>query len=435
MLRMIRNGRVLVLLALLLLVLTVTPTVFAQSQDFCGAGTNVPFVEYGDTVSNEITDDSFFLPFCFEGNEGDEVVITMTTTSGDLRPLVGLADSRIEEIFVQNTGRNEASVEFTLPEDANFLIISTRDGLDSGTTEGEFELTLELASGSATGGGDEGDDGKEDGGSSGSAAGACDDVDADGVIAYGDTAGGEITDDDFTDIYCFEGLEGDEIVISATATDGDLDTLLLLTDSGLEEALADNDDIERGNTNSQIEFTLPTDGAFVIIVTRYNLEDGRTEGEYELTLELLGGPSADAGDDAGGDDGKEDGGSSGSAAGACDDVELSGIEIEIIAYGDTVEDTVDDDTPVRVYCFEGAAGDQVTISMEATSGNLDTLLILADPEVTETFAQNDDIRSGNTNSEIVFELPDDGAYLIFATRYQIADGSSEGRFSLTLDGR
>ncbi len=232
-------------------------------------------------------------------------------------------------------------------------------------------------------------------------------------IEYGDTVDGSIDDDAYIFGYCFEGSEGDEIRINMTAPDGDLDPLVALGDPTLEEVYAQNDDVSSRNTDAEIEFVLPDDGVYLILASRSGLEDGRSEGDYELTLELLNDepPPPPAG-------------------AACEE---AAEDFPVIEYGDTVEGEITDDSVAFIFCFDGLEDDEIVISMTATSGDLDTLLFLTDPTLEETFADNDDIARGNTDSEIEFTLPADGAYLIVATRFNVSDGSSEGDFELSLE--
>ncbi len=421
---LLRSRYALILLLVLVLAGGASGITSAQNNLCATAGQRggiVFDIEYGDTVSNSISNSNYIWGYCFEGEEGDEIRITMEATSGNLDTLVALGDPTLDEVFAQNddarSGTTDSELEFVLPDDGEYLIIATRFGLDSGSSRGDFDLTLELLSGGGGGSG-------RGGGGGTPGAASCADVDVDGmqVIEYGDEVDGEITDRSFTQVYCFEGLADDEIVISMTAAD-ELDTLLILSDTALDESFAQNDDIERGNTNSQIEFTLPDDGAYLIVATRYNLEDGRTEGEYTLTLEVTAGPSTEA---------PPSGGGGGTAAGACADVDIDGVQV--IAYGDTVSGEITDDAFVVLYCFEGLADDEIVISMEAArNSELDTLIILTDSTLDNTLAQNDDIERGNTNSQLAFTLPEDGAYLIVATRYNLEEGRSEGDYDLTLE--
>lgn len=67
--------------------------------------------------------------------------------------------------------------------------------------------------------------------------------------------------------------DGLTLVINLEATSGDLDTLLyLLTPDG--DILAENDDVERGNSNSRIVYPNISAGDYIIIATRFRVEGG-----------------------------------------------------------------------------------------------------------------------------------------------------------------
>lgn len=84
------------------------------------------------------------------------------------------------------------------------------------------------------------------------------------------------------------------------------------------------------------------------------------------------------------------------------------------------------------YTFDAAADDVVTIQMTATSGSLDTLLQLIDPNG-NVLQVNDDFNG--TNSTIAnARLLQAGTYIVVATRYGKELGGTEGEFQLTLSG-
>ena len=90
--------------------------------------------------------------------------------------------------------------------------------------------------------------------------------------------------------------------------------------------------------------------------------------------------------------------------------------------------------PYQTYGFSGQAGQVVSVQMEASSGNLDTLLLLLDPNG-NLVATNDDREQGVTNSGINnFSLILSGDYKVVATRYGQALGGTEGEYALTLSG-
>lgn len=128
---------------LLIVVLLVSGiAVSAQDTNFC-ASPGVELIEYGDTVEGTINNRAAAAVFCFEGNEGDVVTITIDRTSGDLRPVIALADPTLSEIFAQDDGRSSAEIVFELPDDGTYLIFATRVDLQDGDTSGDYELTLD----------------------------------------------------------------------------------------------------------------------------------------------------------------------------------------------------------------------------------------------------------------------------------------------------
>lgn len=113
-----------------------------------------------------------------------------------------------------------------------------------------------------------------------------------------------------------------------------------------------------------------------------------------------------------------------------------------LSYGDEVEgelgDGDDETSPIREvtadsYEFSGSAGDRVEISM--VSEPLDPYLTLTMDG--DLVAENDDADAMGLNSRIQTELSDDGAYTIWASRYDgffaSETGQEEGSYTLTLE--
>lgn len=108
---------------------------------------------------------------------------------------------------------------------------------------------------------------------------------------------------------------------------------------------------------------------------------------------------------------------------------------ESISYGDTVIGTITNEEPLHTWTFEGADGDTITITMEATNladGGLDSYLELLDPSGT-VIAENDDASNATINAAIEnFPLTEDGTYTIHATRFGQESGTATGDYSLSL---
>jgi len=86
----------------------------------------------------------------------------------------------------------------------------------------------------------------------------------------------------------------------------------------------------------------------------------------------------------------------------------------------------------NAYSFAGRTNDSVSISLESTTGSLDTFLFLLDPSG-NVLQSNDDADIGVTNSLISGALlPVDGTYTIVATRYGKRIGGTEGNYNLTI---
>jgi hypothetical protein len=88
----------------------------------------------------------------------------------------------------------------------------------------------------------------------------------------------------------------------------------------------------------------------------------------------------------------------------------------------------------QTYSFNGQANELISISMNATSGSLDTLLLLLD-SAGNVVGSNDDQAPGDTDSSIAnFRLFANDTYTIVATRYGKDVGGTQGNYVLLLTG-
>lgn len=105
-----------------------------------------------------------------------------------------------------------------------------------------------------------------------------------------------------------------------------------------------------------------------------------------------------------------------------------------IARDVAAEDVLTNDWYYRVYSFDGSAGEIVSITLNAVSGSLDTLLLLAN-SAGSVIDFNDDFAPGNTDSGILNRrLLTTDTYYIIATRYGKDVGGTEGGYELLLTG-
>ncbi len=109
---------------------------------------------------------------------------------------------------------------------------------------------------------------------------------------------------------------------------------------------------------------------------------------------------------------------------------------EDLTYGAAVSGSITNASYAQDWTFAGNAGDVVTITMQASSGDLDPYLYLLNAAGHE-LAYNDDAEDasvGSYNAQIAgFTLPASGTYTIRATRFAEEAGSSTGNYRLRLE--
>lgn len=219
---------------------------------------------------------------------------------------------------------------------------------------------------------------------------------------------GEITAATGSVRYTFDARAGTLVTIRMAADPGvDLDPLLILRDP-TGALLVENDDVVSGDKNSLLEYVeLPVDGAYVIEATRFQQQLGSTVGGFTLTVSDVT-----------------------TVPRPTPEIFTSGL----IRSGEPVEGRITDEIFVNTYAYEGRAGEVIAIRMEAIGdGLLDTYVILS--TVDGAVLAEDDDGGGSPGSSLIdgFEIPEDGLYMISATRFQQELGSSSGAYRLTVD--
>lgn len=339
---------------------------------------------YGDSVEGSYANAAAPDSYLFEGRAGD--VVTIALASEDFDPLIILLAPDGDELTRDDDsgdGLNALIAEFELPESGVYTILAGSFNNDANGTPltGSYMLSLE-------------------GEASDVVITEPEQPPSDRALSYGDTVRETLDDAAAGVTYTFEGAAGDVITIDATSDD--FDPYLILQDADGAELASDDDSGER--LNAQIAaFELPADGTYTIILTTLgNLSNGTPiSGTY--TLALFEG----------------------------DVVPVVQTDVTPIAYGDTVEGSLDEAAEGAQYSFTGRAGDVVTIAL--TSDDFDPYLSLRELDGFELTANDDS--DGTLNALIsAFELPSDGTYIIVVTSFgNVANGDSiTGSYTLTL---
>ncbi|MCL4877369.1 MAG: pre-peptidase C-terminal domain-containing protein [Anaerolineae bacterium] len=347
-------------------------------------GVNIPSgasLQYGDVVIGEITPQQSQVVYYFSGRRGEVVNLQMRRTSGDLDAFIDIANQRGQILRSgdddprQVGSLNAAVLNFTLPENGFYIVVATRYGRESGTTMGSYMLSLDIIPEEARG------------------LAAYDAI----LLDYGSTSASTISAEVPQRFYFFEGQRGDVITVVMSRTQGNLNALLILLDEQLSEVFT-----AEYNTNSRsaeiLNYTLPKGGTYYLMATRADFSEGQTEGDFELSLTGRRG--------------------------------IDGSKMLEVFYGTEMRGVIDTNIPYESFLFYGEQGDVITITMERTTGDLDSLLTLYQGSKQIAF---DDDSGGSQNAAIQnFTLPQDGVYRIEASRFERESGTTSGTYILLI---
>lgn len=213
-------------------------------------------IAYGQTVNGTTIDINNAVVYEFTGTAGDAVSIDAVGQGVDT--YLVLADASATNLAEHDdisTDNLNAHIDFVLPANGQYLI-----GV-FGYSAGPFTLTLN----------------RQESGSP--------NVPVTNQQPIGDTVTGTIDNTAPSKEFSLTGVPaGATITIDVRATSGDLDTYVALVLNG--QSVAENDDIEQGNTNSYLEYQQAAAGDYTVVVTRYGGSDGKTQGNFEATIDV-----------------------------------------------------------------------------------------------------------------------------------------------------
>ncbi|MCA0456292.1 MAG: PPC domain-containing protein [Chloroflexi bacterium] len=218
-------------------------------------------------------------------------------------------------------------------------------------------------------------------------------------LIYGAQITGEISRNQPRSVYYFDGSRGEVVAINLRTTRGDLDPILTLIDSTGQVVMQRDDGA--GDRNISIPaFTIPQSLRYYIVVGRFGMALGTTTGSFELNIERIG---------------------------------VSGQSGSALRYGDSVINNITNMSPQVYYSFQAQQGDIIDVLMQKNSGTLDPYLQVVNSSA-RVIAESDDIDgSGSLDAGISgLVIEETGTYVIVATRYGEAAGTSTGRYILTV---
>jgi hypothetical protein len=372
-----------------------------------------------DTVTGQISADNIIDAYSFTGKAGDIVTVRMDATAGNLDAKLFLLDANGNVVAVNDDAINASTTNAevlnqTLVSDGLYTVLATRYGQEYGGTAGPYNLTLtggDFAVPPALAG-------------LNLPAGSVEvsllwNTNADLQLLVRDPSGNAVYDDS-QQINSGGLLAEDGNVNCANTTTSPVSYIYWPPDRLPPGTYEVEVWYQNGcNDPSPVTFnlTVRVNDQVVVAATRQPVQ-----GQVFLTnftVDVNGFASAGSGGFIGDS--------------SMLDVGSALVSAIPVSYGDTVSGTINQANKYILYTFEGEAGDQVRVGMDATAGTLDTTLFLLSPDGAQLAVNDDAVVNETTNSLIdAFTLPADGTYIVVATHYGLLYGGTSGTYNLSI---
>ncbi|HZG44367.1 MAG TPA: DUF4344 domain-containing metallopeptidase, partial [Longimicrobium sp.] len=221
-----------------------------------------------ETSDPKLDDGSHYDVFTYTGNPGDEIVITLSSTSFD--PYLTLArmfSGDVERVAQDDDSGpgNNAQVRATLNQTGTYVIMANSF---SANETGPYSLIVQRA--------DQVPTSQERGNASGMAA-----------LQAGQPVSGRLersdpmlSDSSYADNYLYRGTPGEEVLVTMNSSDFDAFLTVASTD-GEDVSDVRHDDDGAGGTNSQLRVRVNENGLYLV---RANSVRPRTTGSYTLMV-------------------------------------------------------------------------------------------------------------------------------------------------------
>jgi hypothetical protein len=330
-------------------------------------------IAIGDTVRGKVTNTASQQRYSLRARQGNSVTITMTAEGGNLDPYLTLEDSTGKTLAKDDDsgGQHNARIDFTFQEDGDYIIVATRYGQASGSSTGDYTLAVkaggELATAAAT----------EEAATLAPTAGSptaplVDTATATKAVAAQPTSEG-LSNLEPSDTPTSTATPTPTVRPTRTRQPTRTPTEVTQEETPTEEPTVEEPTATRRPTRTPTR--RPT----------------RAAPTATPNVVINAGPISD---------------------------------------GDPVSGEIDDAHVFYLYTYEGAAGEQITLSMEA-EGNL-TPSVAVIPSGSNRALKVATAQEGESAVTLAVTLPDDGRYIVVATRAGDTKGTTSGSFTLTL---
>lgn len=369
-------------------------------------------------VKGALFDGQFYQAYSFDGKANELISASVVRTAGSLDTLLQIVDASGNLLDVNDdadqTTTNSTLSNVRLLRDGKYTLIVTRYGKDIGGSEGEYDLTLTGPTGELP-----------------------PEVSAlnlpDGAIRI------SLTWNNAADL---------QLLVRDPAGDSVFDDKPQINSGGILAANGNVNCVRSANPTPVSYIYWPAGllypGTYEIDVWYQNQCNDTTPVSFNLTTLVNGQPViADRKAPAVGQhyvvsftvgtDGSATRGEGGFISEQTPSFDFATLPTSAVNLNQPVTGQITAENFVQVYAFAGTAGQQISVAMSASSGNLDTKLFLISP-TGAVVAQNDDSQPGTVKNSLINKvtLQESGQYLILATRYAMQYGGTVGSYTLVV---
>lgn len=363
--------------------LVVSP--LATGDDHPNNTTPVGEIEYGEAVTGEITNEHWYHTYTLDVEAADYIRVTANRLSGTLMPEVQVISPEGRALRTGNVNDrgNSATLEFQLPDAGQYTVVMTRARGFSGFTQGEYELTVTLW-GAGTG--------------SSVLAGTA------GTVDYGEPVTGSIGARWYED-WQLVTQSGDTLTIIVERAPGAtlMPEVFLLGGSLQEMRRGSNDDTGAGARIERYSLSVP--GTYFIRVSRVRGQNGATDGDYTLTVQLDG-------------------------IGAGNSILAE--SVGTVELNTPVEGTITNAQWANVWMYTAEAGEQINLTATRNDGTLIPNIDIQDINGQSLRTIRAD-NSGDIAQMTNYRFPNAGQYRIVVLRADQQNGYTSGDYNLLVE--
>jgi hypothetical protein len=391
---MMRHNRVFRWFALILMSLMLLAVFAAQDAR---AQQGVTPIAIGDTVKGEVTNTASQQRYSLSARKDDSVTITMAADGGTLDPYLMLEDSTGKTLAKDDDsgGQHNARIDFTFQADGDYTIVATRYGQAGGSSTGNYTLVVkasgELATAAAT-------------------LVATEAGTPTSTRTLGPTLIAPATEEAAT-LEPTIGSPTAPLDNTATATKAVAAQPTSEGLSNLEPSDTPNSTATATPTVRPTRTRQPTRTPTEVAQEETPTEEPTVE-EPTATRRPTRTPTRRP---------------TRAAPTATPNVVINAGPI---SDGDPVSGEIDDAHVFYLYTYEGAAGEQIALTMEAEGDLTPSVAVI--PSGGNRALKVATAQEGESTVTLSVTLPDDGRYIVVATRAGDTKGTTSGSFTLTL---